>query len=124
MKKLMTIMLAVVMAMGTMVVMTGCGGSDESDMAGVQERGVLVVGITDFEPMDYKDASGNWIGFDADMAAAFADSLGVSVEFVEIDWDNKLPDDIINKAWSIYFPFFTSGLLSFAIGLISYLIIK
>lgn len=40
------------------------------------------------------------------------------------DWDNKLPEEIINKAWSIYFPFFTSGLLSFAIGLIAYLIIK
>ena len=40
--------------------------------------------------MDYKDESGNWIGFDADMAAAFAKSLGVSVEFVEIDWDNKI----------------------------------
>lgn len=40
--------------------------------------------------MDYKDESGNWIGFDADMATAFADSLGVDVEFVEIDWDNKI----------------------------------
>jgi polar amino acid transport system substrate-binding protein len=48
------------------------------------------VGITDFEPMDYKDADGKWIGFDADMASAFAESLGVDVEFVEIDWDNKV----------------------------------
>lgn len=64
--------------------------SEESDLAYVQGKGTLVVGITDFEPMDYKDESGNWIGFDADMAAAFAKSLGVSVEFVEIDWDNKI----------------------------------
>ena len=64
--------------------------SEESDLAYVQSKGTLVVGITDFEPMDYKDESGNWIGFDADMAAAFAKSLGVSVEFVEIDWDNKI----------------------------------
>ena len=49
-----------------------------------------MVGITDFAPMDYKDANGNWIGFDADMAKAFAESLGVAVEFVEIDWDNKV----------------------------------
>ncbi len=40
--------------------------------------------------MDYKDESGNWIGFDADMASAFAESLGVKAEFVEIDWDNKI----------------------------------
>lgn len=62
----------------------------ESDMAYVQEKGTLVVGITDFEPMDYKDENGEWIGFDADMAKAFAESLGVDVEFVEIDWDNKI----------------------------------
>lgn len=68
------------------------GGEDagESDSAYVKEKGTLVVGITDFEPMDYKDADGNWIGFDADLASAFAESLGVSVEFVEIDWDNKI----------------------------------
>ncbi len=34
--------------------------------------------------------TGNWIGFDADMAKAFAESLGVNVEFVEITWDNKV----------------------------------
>ncbi len=64
--------------------------TDGSDLAKVKEKGTLVVGITDFEPMDYKDDGGNWIGFDADMAAAFADNLGVKVEFVEIDWDNKV----------------------------------
>ena len=62
----------------------------ESDLAYVQDKGTLVVGITDFEPMDYKDENGEWIGFDADMAAAFAKSLGVKVEFIEIDWDNKI----------------------------------
>ena len=64
--------------------------SDESDMAYVKGKGTLVVGITDFEPMDFKDDSGEWVGFDADMAKAFAESLGVKAEFVEIDWDNKI----------------------------------
>ena len=62
----------------------------ESDLAYVQDKGTLVVGITEFDPMDYRDADGNWIGFDADMAKAFAESLGVDVEFLEINWDNKL----------------------------------
>lgn len=62
----------------------------DSDLAYVQSKGTLVVGITDFAPMDYQNESGEWIGFDADMAKAFAESLGVSVEFVEIDWDNKI----------------------------------
>ena len=64
--------------------------AEESDLAYVQGKGVLVIGITDFAPMDYKDEEGNWIGFDADMAKAFADSLQVDAEFVEIDWDNKI----------------------------------
>ena len=62
----------------------------ESDMAYVKEKGTLVVGMTDFKPMDYKDENGEWIGFDADMAKAFAESLGVEVEVIEINWDNKL----------------------------------
>lgn len=64
--------------------------ASESDMDYVKGKGTLVVGITDFEPMDYKDSNGNWIGFDADMATAFAESIGVKPEFVEIDWDNKI----------------------------------
>ncbi len=33
-----------------------------------------------------------WIGFDADMAKAFADSLGVDVEFKVINWDYKITE--------------------------------
>ena len=63
----------------------------ESDVAYVQDKGTLVVGMTDFAPMDYKDEeTGEWIGFDADMAKAFAESLGVEAQFLEINWDNKL----------------------------------
>ena len=75
----------------------------DSDMAYVQEKGTLVVGITEFEPMDYQDENGNWIGFDADMAAAFAESLGVEVQFQVIDWDNKvmeLDGKTIDVVWN------------------------
>ncbi len=75
----------------------------DSELAAIQEKGELVVGITDFEPMDYKDADGNWIGFDADLAAAFAESLGVSVTFQEIEWDNKileLDGGVIDCVWN------------------------
>lgn len=53
-------------------------------------KGTLVVGITNYEPMDYKDAkTGEWTGFDAEFATAVAEKMGVKVEFVEINWDNK-----------------------------------
>lgn len=60
-----------------------------TDMEYVQDKGVLVVGITDFAPMDYKE-DGEWVGFDADMAKGFAEYLGVDVEFVEIEWGSKI----------------------------------
>ena len=78
--------------------------SDESDLAYIQDKGTLVVGITDFAPMDYKEAgSDEWIGFDADMAKAFAESLGVEVEFTEITWDYKvmeLESKSIDVVWN------------------------
>ena len=90
--------LAILMTMMMVFALAACGGSKDADQAEtpktdleyVKENGKLVVGITDYAPMDYKDADGNWIGFDADMARAFAASLGVEVEFQEIDWDNKI----------------------------------
>lgn len=91
MKKLLAMIL--VLAMGLTMVACGKGeakSETKSDMDYVKDKGTLVVGITDFAPMDYKDEAGNWVGFDADMATAFADSLGVKVDFVEIDWDNKI----------------------------------
>lgn len=75
----------------------------QTDMEYVKEKGTLVVGITEFEPMDYQNADGEWIGFDADMAKAFADSLGVNVEFQIIEWDNKvfeLEGKTIDVVWN------------------------
>lgn len=70
----------------------GCGKLDPAkDVETIKENGKLVVGITEFEPMDYKEeGSTEWIGFDADMAKKFAESLGVEVEFQLIDWNNKI----------------------------------
>ncbi|MGI6020619.1 MAG: transporter substrate-binding domain-containing protein [Lachnospiraceae bacterium] len=100
-KRVFSIALAAVMAVG---LFAGCGSKKaDSDMAAIKDKGTLVVGITDFAPMDYQDESGNWVGFDADMAAAFAESLGVKVEFQEIDWDNKvieLDGNTIDCVWN------------------------
>lgn len=62
----------------------------DSDVEYIKNKGTLIVGITDFAPMDYKDDNGEWIGFDADMAKLVGEKLGVDVQFVEIDWDTKI----------------------------------
>ena len=73
------------------------------DVAYIQQKGSLIVGITDFAPMDYKNDKGEWIGFDADVAKKVAESLGVEIEFIEIDWDNKileLQNKSIDVVWN------------------------
>ena len=89
MKKMIALLLAALMVLSMAACASKTAASD-SDLAYVQDKGKLVIGITDFAPMDYKNESGEWIGFDADMAKAFAASIGVEAEFVEIDWDNKI----------------------------------
>ncbi len=60
-----------------------------SDLAYILDKGTLVIGMTDYKPMNYPDENGEWTGFDTEFALLVADKLGVEVEFVEIDWDNK-----------------------------------
>lgn len=109
MKKIIALICAILMIT---LCFAGCGANnagteskaEQTDSEYVVSNGKLVVGITDFEPMDYKDKDGKWIGFDADMAREFAKSLGISdVEFIEIDWDNKtleLENKNIDCVWN------------------------
>ena len=72
--------------------LSACGGKN-SDKQDVQNAGKIIVGITDYAPMDYKDENGKWIGFDAELAEMFAAELNVTCEFVEIvDWNNKVAE--------------------------------
>ncbi len=90
MKKLIFVLFAAALLL---MIFTGCGkqgASAESDAEYVKAKGTLVVGVTVFEPMDYQNESGEWVGFDAELAKAFAESLGVKAEFQIIDWNNKV----------------------------------
>lgn len=55
-------------------------------------KGKLVVGVTEYEPIDYQDSNGEWTGFDADFARAVAQKMGIEVEFVAINWDNRFTE--------------------------------
>lgn len=100
MKKIMAVILVLVLTL----CFAGCGAEDSaSDLEYITNNGKIVVGITDFAPMDYEDENGEWIGFDADMAKKFAEYLGVEAEFIVIDWDNKifeLENKSIDVVWN------------------------
>ena len=88
MKKIIALILAVLMVV---TCFAACSAADASDLEYIKKKGKLIVGITDYEPMDYKDENGQWTGFDAEFATLFAKELGVEVEFFVIaDWNKKV----------------------------------
>lgn len=102
MKKLLCTVLALGMAMS----MAACGAApaasseapsseateaaaEESDLEYILGNGKMVIGYTVYEPMNYTNENGEFVGFDTDLAKAVCAELGVEPEFVEINWDTK-----------------------------------
>ncbi len=61
----------------------------DSDWEYIKQKGELVIGITYFAPMNYKDANGELIGFETEFAKAVCEILGVEAKFQKIDWNSK-----------------------------------
>ena len=101
MKKIIAMLLVMVLALS---LLTACGSKSASDLDTIKKNGKIVVGITDYAPMDYKDENGNWTGFDAEFAQLFAKELGVDCEFYVIaDWGKKfleLETKQIDAVWN------------------------
>ncbi len=91
MKRFLTLALALIMVLTTVVGMASCGGT-KSDLTAVKDAGKLVVGVTVYDPMDYLDENNEWTGFDAELAQQFAESLGVNCQLVIITWNNKVAE--------------------------------
>lgn len=95
MKKLITTFVAAILAVVSLFAFTACTKPVVvEDEKAIIAAGKIVIGITDYAPMDYKEeGSDEWIGFDAELAKMFAQSLGVTCEFYEIvDWNNKVAE--------------------------------
>lgn len=86
MKKILVGMIAIATVAMTLA---GCGKTN-SDWQQVQQQGKLKIGITYYQPMNYKDETGKLVGFDTQLSEAVCQRLGVIPEFVEIDWDQKV----------------------------------
>ena len=89
MKKVLSILMAALLTVCLLFALTACGG--KSDVEDIKSAGKIIIGVTDYAPFDYQK-DGEWIGFDADMAKLLGEKLGVDVEFIEIDWENKVTE--------------------------------
>ncbi|MBO5976834.1 MAG: transporter substrate-binding domain-containing protein [Oscillospiraceae bacterium] len=94
MKRILALVLALMMLIA---VCAGCGTDSDSDLAYVQDKGELVIGYTVYEPMNYTDKDGNFVGFDTEFAEAVCKELGVEPKFQLIDWGMKV-DEVQSKA--------------------------
>jgi polar amino acid transport system substrate-binding protein len=62
---------------------------NESDLSYIQDKGKMIIGYTNYAPMNYVDEDGTFTGFDTELAILICEKLGVEPEFVEINWDTK-----------------------------------
>ena len=85
MKKLIALGLVIMMAVS---LFAGMAMAEESDWEYIQNKGVVVVGMTLFAPMNYYEGD-EFVGFDTELTKAVGEKLGVEIEFVEINWDSK-----------------------------------
>ncbi len=116
-KKILAIVMSIVLVCGVIAVFAACGkepAADDnttteapaaaSDLAYIKDKGTMIIGITDYAPMNYKDADGKWTGFDTEFAEAVCAKLGVKAEFFVLsDWDqkvNELNAKTIDVVWN------------------------
>lgn len=100
MKKKLAVLLTAVLCMS---LFAGCG-SKKKDLEYIKDNGEMIMGITLFEPMNYKDAkTGKLTGFETEFAQAVCKKLGVKAKFQVIDWkqkENELKSKAIDCIWN------------------------
>lgn len=98
MKKVLSIILALVMTFSVVTLFAACSKDNagdastaESDLAYVQDKGKLVIGMTLFAPMDYyaDENESELVGFEVEFGKAVCEKLGVEAEFQVISWEAK-----------------------------------
>lgn len=105
MKKVLSVLLAVLMLVSVGSLFAACtkektddkkenstdSSAQNSDLAYVQDKGELVIGITLFAPMDYyaDEAETELTGFEVEFGKAVCEKLGVTPKFQVISWEAK-----------------------------------
>ena len=97
MKKLLTLILALMLGATCLFTATACGTSDGGDT-----KPTVTIGYTDYAPMNYEE-NGELVGFDTELAQKIFGDLGYNVRFKLIEWSNKymeLDSGIIDCVWN------------------------
>ncbi|AOR23132.2 amino acid ABC transporter substrate-binding protein [Clostridium taeniosporum] len=72
----------------------------------VSNKDEIVIGMDDtFIPMGFKDANGETVGFDVDLAKAVGEKLNKKIKFQSIDWsmkESELNNGNIDLIWNGY----------------------
>jgi polar amino acid transport system substrate-binding protein len=63
----------------------------------VLRRGKLKVGMSTFIPWAMQSKTGEWVGFEIDVAKRLAKDIGVEVEFVPTKWEGLIPALLTGK---------------------------
>jgi polar amino acid transport system substrate-binding protein len=63
----------------------------------VMKRGVLRVGMSTFVPWAMQDKTGNFVGFEIDVAKKLAADMGVKAEFIPTKWSGIIPALLTGK---------------------------
>ena len=73
--------------------------SEVTKLEEIWERNVLKVGTTgDYMPMSYLNPeTGDYVGFDTELAKDLADELGVTIEYVKTSWPSLMEDMLAGK---------------------------
>jgi polar amino acid transport system substrate-binding protein len=72
-------------------------GAGETMLEQVMKRGALRVGMSTFVPWAMQDKSGNFIGFEIDVANRVARDMGVKAEFIPTKWSGIIPALLTGK---------------------------
>lgn len=71
--------------------------ASESLIEQILKRGVMRVGMDTFEPWAMKDKTGEFIGFEIDVARRLAQDMGVELELVPTKWSGIIPALLAGK---------------------------
>ena len=72
-------------------------GTEEAMLEQVLKRGVLRIGMSTFVPWAIQDKSGNFVGFEIDVANRLAQDMGVKTEFIPTKWSGIIPALLTGK---------------------------